>query len=205
MSGQNVILLDPSRRVVRRVFLGESTIGMLIFLVFDAMILAGMVGAFMLTRATEAGVWPPADQPWFPLRETVINTAVLLCSGALVFLAVRAWKKRAPRFGLLLLAAILLGAFFMFVQGVVWVGLVRDGLNLATSPHGKLFYLIVGTHGAHVLVGLVLLGVAWLRLKPLLDGEQTQGPPSSSAFVAVCIFWYFVVGIWPILYVCLYL
>ena len=205
MGGQNVIPLDPSRRVVRRAFLEERIIATLIFLIFDAMILAGMVGAFMLSRAAAEGAWPPAGQPWFPLGETAINTAALLASGALVFLAARAWEKREARVGPLLLTAIVLGAFFVFFQGVVWVGLIRQGLSLTSSPHGGLFCMIVGTHGAHALGGVILMGVAWLRLRPLRDDGDTRGSLSNSTFSAIRILWYFVVGVWPVLYLCLYL
>ncbi len=89
MSGRNVIPLDPSRRVVRRAFLEDGIIAMLIFLIFDAMMFAGLVSAFMLTRAAAGGTWPPAGQPRLPLAETAVNTAALLVSGALVFLASR--------------------------------------------------------------------------------------------------------------------
>ncbi len=204
MSGQNVIPLDPNRRV-RRAFLEYGTVSMLIFLIFDAMILAGMVGAFVLTRAAAGGAWPPNGQPWFPVAEMAINTAALLISGGLVYLAARAWEKREARVRPLLLAAIALGTCFVFFQGVLWIGLIRQGLSLGSSPHGSLFTLIVVTHGAHALGALIFLGVAWRRLKPLPDDGEPRGSLSSSTFTAVRILWYFVVGVWPVLYLCLYL
>ncbi len=204
MSGQNVIPLDPSRRA-RSTVLENSEIAMLVFVIFEAMMLAGMLIAFMLTRAAAGGAWPPAGQPWFPLEETAINSAALLVSGALVFRAAHAWERREARVGPLLLAAIALGAFFVFFQGIVWVALIRQGLTLISSQHGSFFCLIVGMHGAHVLGALIFMGVAWLRLKPLRDDGEPRGSLSSSAFSAARILWYFVVGVWPVLYLCLYL
>jgi hypothetical protein len=49
------------------------------------------------------------------------------------------------------------------------------------------------------------MGAAWLRLKPLRDDEEPRGSLSSGAFSAARILWYFVVGVWPVLYLCLYL
>ncbi|MBW2268831.1 MAG: cytochrome c oxidase subunit 3, partial [Deltaproteobacteria bacterium] len=167
MSGQNVIPLDPSRRVVRTPFLEYRTIATLIFLVFDAMIIAGMVGAFLLTRVAAGVVWPPAGQPWFPLAETAINTAALLLSGALIFQAARTWEEGEKRIGPLILTAITLGAFFLFFQGIQWVALIREGLSLTSTQHGPLFCLIVGTHGANALGALIFMGIAWVRLQPL--------------------------------------
>jgi heme/copper-type cytochrome/quinol oxidase subunit 3 len=60
-------------------------------------------------------------------------------------------------------------------------------------------------HGAHVLGGLALLGVVWLRLEPVRYGGQPPGSLSSSTFSAVRILWYFGVGLWPVLCLSLYL
>ncbi len=204
MSGQNVIPLDPNRRA-RSAVVEDGAIAMLVFVIFEAMMFVGLVSAFMLTRAAAGGSWPPAGQPWFPLEETAINSAALLLSGALVFLSARAWQKREARIGPLLLAGIVLGAFFVFFQGLLWVTLIRQGLTLTSSQHGSFFCLIVGIHGANAVGALIFLGVAWLRLKPLRDGGEPRGSLSSSAFSAARTFWYFVVGAWPVLYLCLYL
>ena len=196
MSGQNVIALDPSRRA-RRAVDEDGALAMLILVIFEAMIFAGMVSAFMLTRAAAGGAWPPAGQPRLPLEQTAVNTAALLVSGALVFLAARAWEKREARVGALLLAAVALGAFFVLFQGIEWVALMRQGLTPTSSQHGNFFCLIVGMQGVHAVGALIFMGVAWRRLK--------QRSLSSSAFSAARILWYFVVGAWPVLYLCLYL
>jgi len=195
MSGQNVIPLHPNRRAPSAI-VEDSAIAMLVFVIIEAMMFTGLVSAFLLTRTVADGAWPPAGQPRLPLAETAVNTAALLVSGALVFLAARAWGKREAWTGPLLLAAIALGALFVFFQGMEWVALIRQGLTLPSSQPGNFFSLIVGMHGAHALVALIFMGVAWLRLK--------RGSLSSSAFSAARILWYFVVGVWPVLYLCLY-
>ncbi len=204
MSGQNVIPLHPDRRQ-RRAIVEDGPIAMLIFVIVELMMFVGMVGAFMLTRAAEGGAWPPTGQPWFPLAETAINTTALLISGGLVFSAARAWEKRQARIGPLLFTAIVLGIFFLFFQGVMWVSLIRQGLDLTLSHHGSFFFFIVGIHGANAVGALIYLGVAWLRLKPLRSDGDPRGSLSNSTFFAARILWYFVVGIWPVLYLCLYL
>ncbi len=205
MSGQNVIPLDPSRRAPRKSFLENGTISMLIFLIFDAMILAGMVGAFVLTRAAADSAWPPTGQPWFPLGETAINSAALLVSGVLILRAAHLWKKRETRVAPLLFAAIVLGVSFLFFQSVIWISLMRQGFTLASIPHGPLFYLIVATHGVHVLGAVIFMGIAWLRLKPLRDNGDLRGTLSNDTFSAARFLWYFSAFTWPILYLCLYL
>jgi len=198
MSGQNVISLDPNRRA-RHPVAKDATIAMLVLVTYEALMFVGMVSAFILTRATAGGAWPPAGQPRLPLEQTAVNTAALLLSGALVFLAARAWKKRTGRVGPLLLSAVALGAFFVLFQGLEWVALIFQGLAPSSGPsqHGYFFCLIVGMYGVHSLGALVLMGVAWLRLK--------QGALSDGTFSAARILWYFVVGAWPVLLLCLYM
>jgi cytochrome c oxidase subunit 3 len=196
MSGQNVVRLHPKQRA-RRAVDDDGAIAVLVFVIVEAMMFTGLVSAFMLTRAAADGTWPPTGLPRLPLAETAVNTAALLVSGGLVFLAARAWQKREARIGPLLLAATALGAFFVFFQGMEWVALIRQGLTLTSSQPVNFFSLIVGMIGAHALGALIFMGVAWLRLK--------RGSLSSSTFAATRILWYFVVGVWPVLYLCLYL
>ncbi|MCP3985390.1 MAG: heme-copper oxidase subunit III [bacterium] len=204
MNDRNVVALRPGRRP-RGAFLKQGIVSMLIFLIFDAMILAGMVGAFMLTRLATGDAWPPVGQPWFPPVLMVSTTVVLLASGVLVFLAARAWENREPRTGPLLLSAIALGVSFLLCQGAAWVTLFRRGLVLSSVPQADLFYLVAATHAVHVIGGLIFLAVAWRRLRPPREGQQPRGLLSTSGFLAVRILWYFVVGVWPALYLCLYI
>ncbi len=176
--------------------LPNAVLGMLIFVIAEAMLFAGLVSAFMITRAT-APIWPPPGQPRLPFQETALNTTALLMSGALLRHAGRTFRSEPRGARRPLLLAILLGAFFVVFQGYEWVGLIREGLTLTSSTHGSFFYLIVGLHALHAVAALALLLVVWLRL--------IEGRPARSAFASARVLWYFVVGVWPILYLRVYL
>ena len=74
----------------------SGVLGMLIFVVAEAMLFAGLVSAFTIIRAS-AVVWPPRDQPRLPVEETALNTAALLASGLLLFFAQRALRNDRAR------------------------------------------------------------------------------------------------------------
>jgi len=95
------------------------------------------------------------------------------------------------------LAAMLLGGFFVLFQGAEWVALLSQGLTLTSSTLGSFFYLIVGLHALHAVVAIGLLAYAWLRLQ--------RGWLVQSQLVTAEVFWYFVVGLWPVLYGVVYL
>jgi cytochrome c oxidase subunit 3 len=175
----------------------NAVLGMLIFIFTEAMLFAGLISAHSITRASSAVGWPPPGQPRLPVEETAFNTAALLLSGVAVFVAQRRFRRdRAAAFAPLA-AGIGLGAFFVAFQGVEWLALIREGLTLTSSTHGAFFYLIVGVHALHALAALLALGWAAARLR-----SAVLAP---SALAASALFWYFVVGVWPVVYLRVYL
>ena len=175
----------------------NAVLGVLIFIFTEAMLFAGLISAHSITKASSAVGWPPPGQPRLPVEETALNTAALLLSGLVVWVAQRRFRRdRAGAFAPLV-AGIALGAFFVCFQGIEWVGLIREGLTLTSSTHGAFFYLIVGVHALHALAALLALGWAALKLR--------RAVLAPSAFAATALFWYFVVGVWPVVYLRVYL
>jgi heme/copper-type cytochrome/quinol oxidase subunit 3 len=174
----------------------NGVLGMLIFVVTEAMLFAGLISAFTIIRAS-AMVWPPPDQPRLPLEQTALNTAALLASGVMLYLARRRLSSDARSARTAVLAAMLLGGFFVVMQGAEWLALIRDGLTLTSSTLGGFFYLIVGIHGLHAIAALAVLAVAWWRMQRGWLGSNVLAPAE--------VFWYFVVAVWPILYLRVYL
>lgn len=174
----------------------SSVLGMLLFVVVEIMLFAGFISAFSIVKAS-AIVWPPPDQPRLPLEATALNTAALLASGVLLFLARRSFRKNPVGARKPLLASMALGAFFVIFQGVEWLRLIQEGLTLTSSNLGSFFYMIIGVHALHAVAALILLTYVWWQLQ--------QGRLRSSLLAAAEVFWYFVVGVWPFLYVTVYL
>jgi cytochrome c oxidase subunit 3 len=174
----------------------NNVMGMLIFVIIEAMLFAGLISAFTIVQSS-AAIWPPPGQPRLPLEQTAINTAALLASGALLLVSRRLFGRDPARARIPMLFSMALGAFFVIFQGVEWVALIREGLTLTSSNLGGFFYLIIGTHALHAVAALGLLAHAWLQLQ--------RGLLQSSLLAAAEVFWYFVVGVWPVLYVVVYL
>lgn len=189
--------LEPVDTQQRPGLIPHGLFGMAIFVIAEIMFFAGMISAFLIIQAASS-VWPPPDQPRLPVEETALNSLALLASGFFLFLAHRAFHRgdrssmRRPMW-----IALALGCFFVLFQGVEWFALLRQGLTLTSSSLGSFFYLIVGVHALHAVAALILLGVASLRLS---RGWLTPG-----LFGAAEALWFFVVGVWPILYLVVYL
>jgi cytochrome c oxidase subunit 3 len=164
---------------------------MLLFVAAEVMFFAGLISAFTIMRAG-APVWPPPNQPRLPIENTAFNTAALLLSGVALFVARRRFRKDRRSALAPMRVAMGLGVFFVAFQGFEWVALLRQGLTLTSSALGSFFYLIVGMHALHALIAIGLLGWATLRLQ--------RGWLSQSQLATAEVFWYFVVGLWPLIY-----
>ena len=182
----------------REPLIASSVLGMLIFIFTELMLFMGMISAFLVVKANAVGgVWPPPGQPRLPAGETAFNTALLLASGVCLFFAHRAWKAESENLKRLLAATVILGALFVGLQGVEWVALLGEGLTMSSSNHGSFFYLLVGTHALHAVGALVMLG--YVLVAAFRDDFDKE------LFWASETFWYFVVGMWPLLYWLIYL
>ena len=180
--------------------LTTAKLGILLFITAEIMFFAGLISSFVVFRFSPVQ-WPPLGQPRLPLEVTAVNTLILLASGLTFQLAYRAWKRaQSGAFKVLLTVTAVLGSIFLLVQGFEWVRLLKFGLTLHASIFGGFFYCLVGTHGLHVLGGLVVL--VWV-LKKAWEGAYDS---NEALGVEVCrIYWFFVVALWPVLFFLVYL
>lgn len=178
----------------RREVIPNSVLGTLIFVGSEVMFFAGLISAFTITRAGSTPLaWSLPAGLVLPAAETAVNSVALVLSGVLTLLAWRRFRSgSASGAARLLLVATVLGAMFVALQGREWWGLLSQGVTMYSSSLGAFFYLIVGTHAAHAVAAVIALAVAWWRLR---RGTLTPG-----FFLGAQTFWYFVVGIWPVIY-----
>ena len=181
----------------RRQVAPNGVIVMLIFVFAEIMFFAGFVSAHTIVKSGAIGGWPPPGQPRLPIEQTAINTAALIASGLLLYVAHRRFAKDPSAARVPMAIAMALGTFFVAFQGIEWVALLREGLTLTSSTHGAFFYLIVGAHGLHAVAALLALGYCFVRLL-----RRNLVMPQ---LMTAEIFWYFVVAVWPVLYWRVYL
>jgi nitric oxide reductase NorE protein len=152
---------------------------------------AGLV-AFMAMRLTDPAGFAEA-QAHLHRAGAALNTVVLVTSGLLAALAVRAAEAgREARKRGLLAAAMALGVVFLIVKGVEYADKAGQGIGMETHTFFTFYYLLTGFHAAHVIAGVVLLAlVAVLR-----DPRATE---TGAAF------WHMVDLVWVLLFPVIYL
>jgi len=178
--------------------LPNAVLGTIIFVMAEIMFFAALMSAHTIARATVlGGVWPPAGQPRLPVERTAFNTAILLFSGVLLFMANRRAREGYEKASAYLAGAIATGIAFVLLQGVEWAALLREGLTMQSSTHGAFFYLIVGAHALHAVAAICVLAAIYFPMR--------RGTLAPSTFAATQVFWYFVVLLWPVIYMRVYL
>ncbi|HWP45801.1 MAG TPA: heme-copper oxidase subunit III [Candidatus Limnocylindrales bacterium] len=187
--------------------MNNAYVGMVLFIGAEVMLFAGLIGAFLLFRFGSA-VWPPPFQPRLPVFVTGINTAILLLSGYTMHQALQAIQNRNyQQLANKLLVTACLGLTFLVIQGYEWIRLIRFGLTPSSGVYGSTFYVLIGTHGTHVLGAVIWLLILLFRVR------RRNNPLDRLYFmtrhyigVKICgMYWYFVVALWPVLYTLVYL
>ena len=180
--------------------LDNLRLALLFFMGAGVMFFAALVSALFVLRVGMAA-WPPPLQPRLPVAVTAVNTVVLIGSSVSMVAALRALRGRdRRRFVRMLATTAALGALVLAVQGYEWIRLIRFGLTLSSSVYGATFYTLIGLHGVHVAGALV-----WLVATTLLAARARFADGRIAPVQACAMYWHFVVGLWPVLFVAVYL
>lgn len=181
--------------------LGNPILGMLLFIVSEIMFFGGLFAAYFSLR-TSAAVWPPEGNEAFLLHEEALFpgllTLLLLISSLTCQIAV--WRiRRGDRVGMnrALFMTVVIGIMFLIGQVYDYTQL---GFGVADGTFGGTFYILTGFHGAHVLGGVLMLGVCLYR-----GGLGQFSAQHHDMVEATSIYWHFVDVVWVLLFSLIYL
>jgi cytochrome c oxidase subunit III len=177
----------------------RTQVGMISFLCSEAAFFATLIVAYVTFLGASTDGPTPATALSLPL--VIAGTAALLSSSVTVHFALGALADSRMRlFRRWLTATILLGVLFLAGTAVEWHGLVYEhGLTISRNLFGTTYFTLVGFHGAHVTVGLILLSLmGLLSLRGAVSGTRTEG------FEVVSWYWHFVDTVWIVVFAVVY-
>ncbi len=134
---------------------------------------------------------------WLPL----FNTVVLLLSSVTLTISHHALIiKKRKMLEYTLIATIILGVGFLCLQAYEYhEAYTVFKMRLDSGIYGTTFFMLTGFHGAHVTIGLIILGVILARC---VKGHFT--PENHFGFQASAWYWHFVDVVWLILFIYVY-
>ncbi|HEX7041490.1 MAG TPA: cytochrome c oxidase subunit 3 [Trueperaceae bacterium] len=172
---------------------------MWIFLASDCMFFGSLIGTY-LAYHNRSVVGPfPVDVLNIPL--TTISSFVLLMSSFLMVLSLHALRiDDIPKFRLWTAGVALFGSIFLGFQVYEFVHFVNEGLSIHQNLFGTTFFVLTGTHGIHVTVG-----VLWL-LAFLVQSYVRPTSSKDAVYLEIAgLYWHFVDIVWIVIFTVVYL
>jgi len=144
---------------------------------------------------SEAAAW----YLWLPMW----NTIVLLSSSVTVHIAHMGLLDGDKRkFNIWLGITVALGMLFVALQILEYYeAYAHFGLTLNSGIYGSTFFMLTGFHGVHVVMGMTMLLIQWLR--SVKGGHFTAD--DHFGFEAASWYWHFVDVVWVFLFLFVYI
>lgn len=153
------------------------------------MFFAGLTSAYVVRQAQ--GDWLYFDVP----QIFYASTGVLIISSLTMWLAQRAGRQgNMNNAATFLIATLVLGSTFTYMQFIGWGELVENGIYLTgreSNASGSFLYILSGLHLAHLAGGLIAL--IFTTIKALLKKYSVE----NHVGIDVCgIYWHFLDILW---------
>ncbi|MSP54621.1 MAG: cytochrome oxidase subunit III [Myxococcales bacterium] len=168
------------------------------FLGSDCFFFGSLIGTYMSCRGKSLNGPYPLDV--FEAAVTSLSTFDLLLSSLFMVLAVHYAKLRdIPKFTFWTVLTMIGGAIFLSFQAYEFTSFVHEGLTLQSNLFGATFFVLTGFHGAHVAIGVLLLGsLLWsVRGGHVVDAGITTE--------VIGLYWHFVDIVWILIFTLVYL
>jgi heme/copper-type cytochrome/quinol oxidase subunit 3 len=163
--------------------------GMALLLCSEATIFGTMIGTYFYLKF---GVrhWPPLGIAPEKVTDPSIATGVLVATAVPMWFAARAARAGSRRTVLstVALAFIVQGCYF--AAQVILMGHDLEHFSPRGTAYGSIYYTLLGTHHAHVLIGCLLdLTVLWFVFRKGLTNYWL------TATRALALYWYVINGL----------
>ncbi len=188
--------------------ISNEKLGMWIFLGSECLLFGGLISTFLLYKK-KLNTFPGFEhaeinklgQELFDIPFTSVSSFVLLMSSLTMVLSVSALERNDHRrTRIWLLATALLGSTFLAGQAYEFTAFLNEGLGFTTNIFSSAFFTLTGFHGAHVLIGIVILMTMYAR------SVRGHLPASSSEALEIAgLYWHFVDVVWVVIFVVVYL
>jgi heme/copper-type cytochrome/quinol oxidase subunit 3 len=169
------------------------------FIGSECLLFGSLISTYLIYQGRSVSGPMPADVLDIPV--TSISTFDLLMSSLWMVLALAAVQRGDMKWAKIWLFGVIVGgAIFIGFQIYEFTTFVHEGLTLQTNLFGATFFVLTGTHGAHVTVGVLWLFTLWIRA---LQGKL--GPANAITVEIAGLYWHFVDVVWIAIFTLVYL
>jgi cytochrome c oxidase subunit 3 len=177
------------------------SVGTIVWLSSELMFFSALFAMYFTIRSVSGPeVWAEGAE-LLNLPYSAVFTIILVASSATCQLGVFA-AERGDVYGLRrwYVTTLVMGTIFVAGQANEYRELVHEGLTLASSGYGSVFFLTTGFHGLHVIGGLFAFVIVLMR--------STIGrfsPEKATSAIVTSYYWHFVDVVWIGLFATIYI
>lgn len=177
----------------------KTVFGFWIYLMTDCILFASLFATYAVLRHNSYG--GPDERELFNLPFVLTETMILLTSSFICGLALIAVHRRNKQQTLIFLAiTAALGAIFVGMELYEFNKLAQEGNDWQRSGFLSAFFTLVGTHGLHIVVGLIWVTTMMVQL---VRRGFTAGVVRRLTLFS--LFWHFLDIIWIFIFSIVYL
>ena len=176
-----------------------TVFGFWTFLMNDAILFALLFATYATMVNRTAG--GPTGPELFDIGNAFIETLVLLVSSftfGMGAVALKEGRERAVK--LWLGVTLVLGLGFIGLELREFASLIGQGATAQTSGFLSSFFVLLSTHGLHVLVGCIWIVVMLVQVSTFGLSRQVR-----SRILRLGLFWHFLDLVWIVIFTTVYL
>ncbi len=199
MSAQPAVPAPTEHAPYRSAKLPDVKLLMWVFLASDTMLFGSLIGTYLAYK--DRSLVGPLPLDVFDIPLTTVSTFVLLMSSFLMVLSLHAIRQNdLPKFRLWTAGVAFFGAIFLGFQIYEFVHFVNMGLTIKTNLFGTTFFVLTGTHGVHVTVGVI-----WLISLVMASYIRPMSAKDAVYVEIAGLYWHFVDIVWIVIFTVIYL
>lgn len=170
------------------------------------MMFAAFTSAYIVKKAGAGDAWQDFTLP----NIFFINTLVIIASSITMHLSLRAFRRNQfQKFRITLGITLILGIAFLIGQLQGWEAMNNIGVYITNSDAGAFLVVISGTHGVHILGGVIALLITFVvslvkSYRPIDQLMLETNPNKHLKLQMVATYWHFVDILWIYLFLFFY-
>ncbi len=177
----------------------RTMFGFWVYLMTDLLMFTVLFAVYAVLHASTAG--GPAGRELFSLPLALTETLLLLTSSftcGLGMIAARQANKRQVLTWFSL--TFILGLTFLSLELREFSQLIHDGHTLSSSAFLSAFFTLVGTHGLHIITGLL-----WMMIMMVFVRTRGLTTHMVRKLTLLSLYWHFLDLVWIFIFTIVYL
>jgi cytochrome o ubiquinol oxidase subunit III len=176
-----------------------DVLGFWLYIMTDCILFSALFAAFIVLH--HKGAFGPAFKPFIDLKYVLGETFFLLASNFTFGLSMLSlYRNKLNGTRMWLVFTFILGAGFVGMEINEFIHLAHEGYSWHASGAASAFFVLVGTHGFHVSMGLLWILMMLIQLPKFKITQMTK-----KRMTYLGMFWNFLDIVWIFLFSLVYL